>query len=42
MIVEGEINAQNEKDKGLVGKVNSPGYKVEDKIIHKAKVLVYN
>lgn len=42
MIVEGEIKAQNEKDKGLVGKVNSPGYKVEDKIIHKAKVLVYN
>lgn len=42
MVAEGEVKAENEKDKGTVAKVIQAGHKAEGAIIHKAKVMVYN
>lgn len=42
MVAEGEVKAENEKDRGTVAKVIQPGHTAEGKVIHKAKVLVYN
>lgn len=41
MIAQGEVKAENEKDKGTVAKIVQAGYRAEGKVIHKAKVHVY-
>jgi molecular chaperone GrpE (heat shock protein) len=36
------VKAENEKDRGTVAAVSEPGYTADGKVIHKAKVHVYN
>jgi molecular chaperone GrpE (heat shock protein) len=42
MVMEGQIEAESESDKGTVAKVIEVGYNFENTVIHKAKVFLYN